>query len=117
VVGSRGRAETESFTPWGEFDSIEYVSRSYDQTILPEDREIIRAVITSLQRLGVAPGSLERVADVGSGPNFYPAMILAGLLKPGGSIELIEYAQPNRCRLVSSSPHGPVSFFQPIAQS
>jgi hypothetical protein len=87
---------TESFNPWNEFDPIEYVSRCYGQAILPEDREIIRATITSLQRLGVAPGSLERVADVGSGPNFYPAMILAGLLKPGGSIDLIEHAQPNR---------------------
>jgi hypothetical protein len=99
---------TKSFTPWGEFDPIEYTWRSYGQTILPEDRQIIRAVITSLQRLGVAPGSLERVADVGSGPNFYPAMILAGLLKPGGSIELIEYAQPNRdfmSVLLGPGPH------------
>lgn len=99
---------TESFTPWGEFDPIEYTTRSYDQMILPEDREIIRAVITSLQRLGVTPGSLERVADVGSGPNFYPAMILAGLLNPSGSIELIEYAQPNRdfmSTLLGPGPH------------
>ncbi|GHO60928.1 hypothetical protein [Ktedonobacter robiniae] len=84
-----------SMDTWDAFDSIEYVERNYGGMILPEDEEIIRTVITGLELLGVSPTSLERVADIGSGPNFYPAMLLASLLKPDNKMDLIEYAQPN----------------------
>jgi hypothetical protein len=88
---------TTLFTPWDQFDPIEYVRRNYG-LILPEDRKIIKFVIGQLKRYGITPGvNLHRVADIGAGPNFYPSMIMAPLLdQRGGIIDLIEYAQPNR---------------------
>jgi hypothetical protein len=41
----RVKVTSESFTPWGEFDPIEYASRNYGQTALLEDREITIAGI------------------------------------------------------------------------
>jgi hypothetical protein len=82
----------DTFTAWNDFDPIEYVTRNYGK-ILPEDRIIIQTVITCFKRLSLR--ETKRVADVGTGPNFYPAMLLASLIR-GGSIDLIEFSQPNR---------------------
>jgi hypothetical protein len=46
--GRKSQVTTKSFTPWSEFDPIEYVSRCYAQTIPPENGEIIRASIAGL---------------------------------------------------------------------
>jgi hypothetical protein len=51
-------------------------------------------VITRLKKLSL--DGVKRVADVGTGPNFYPAMLLASLIEKGGQIDLIEYSRPNR---------------------
>lgn len=77
---------------WDNFDPIEYVKRNYGE-ILPEDRMIIEKVITELKSMQLRKILL--AADVGTGPNFYPAMLLASVLQPGGCIELIEFSKPN----------------------
>lgn len=82
-----------AFDAWGDFDPIEYVTRNYGK-ILPEDRIIIETVIANLKKLSL--DKVKHVADVGTGPNFYPAMLLASLIEAGGQIDLIEYSQPNR---------------------
>lgn len=83
----------DTYDEWGDFDPIEYVTRNYG-ALLPEDNAIITTVVHDLKRSGFA--NLEHVADIGTGPNFYPAMLLASLIGPGGEIDLIEFAKPNR---------------------
>jgi hypothetical protein len=82
-----------TFDAWGDFDPIEYVTRNYGK-ILPEDRIIIEVVIANLKKLSL--DKVKHVADIGTGPNFYPAMLLASLIEEEGQIDLIEYSQPNR---------------------
>lgn len=82
-----------TFDAWGDFDPIEYVTRNYGK-LLPEDRIIINTAIDALKSFPLE--GVRRVADVGTGPNFYPAMLLASLIEKDGCIDLIEYAKPNR---------------------
>jgi len=92
---------TRSFyNDWSEFDSYEYVERNYDNNgeILQEDKALISHVIKSLKQIGIAPKSLERVADVGTGPNLYPVMLLSPYVKAGSKIDALEFS-PNRAYL------------------
>ncbi len=81
------------FDTWSDFDPVEYVNRNYDK-ILSADQLIIKKVIAGLRDMDLP--RLRRVADVGAGPNFYPAMLLASLIEPDGHIDLIEYSGTNR---------------------
>jgi len=92
---------TRSFyNDWSEFDSFEYVERNYDNNgeILPEDKALISHVIKSLKQIGITPGSLERVADVGTGPNLYPVMLLSPYINANMKIDSLEFS-PNRAYL------------------
>jgi len=66
--------------------------------ILPDDKQIMTSMIQGLKQLGIAPHSLENVADVGTGPNLYPAMLLSPYIKPNTKLELLEFS-PNRAYL------------------
>lgn len=81
---------------WEQFDSDEYVTRNYGTRILPEDRTIINIVTDQLAQLNIPFKDAKLVADIGSGPNLYPAMILAPYLTDDGAIDLIEYSSSNR---------------------
>lgn len=90
--------------PWHHFDTIEYATRNYAKQIVIEDRQLIAEAIRALTDLGIEQASLGRVADIGAGPNLYPALLLAPFVKPqsqGGRIELLEYSLPNRRYLES----------------
>lgn len=82
------------YNEWSDFDPYEYTERNYlnNGEILPDDKLIIRHAIKTLKQLGIKPGSLKRVADVGTGPNLYPAMILSPFVAPNAEIELLEFA-------------------------
>lgn len=93
----------DSFTKynsWQEIDYYEYAARNFGNggAILPEDQQIIAHAVRTFKNLGLPLQGLERVADVGSGPNLYPAMLLTPYVKPGANIELLEYS-PNRTYL------------------
>jgi hypothetical protein len=81
---------------WENFNPEEYVSHHYGSAIAPEDQEIIRFVTDRLKRERIRRGSLSLVADVGSGPNFYPSMMLAPYVKEDGAIDMVEYSAVNR---------------------
>lgn len=89
-------SKLDAFTHWDGFDPYEYVWRNYGREILPEDAAIITKVQKRLAERGVRPGSLERVADVGAGPNFYPAMLVAPFVTEDAAIEMIEFSASNR---------------------
>lgn len=88
------------YNEWSEFDSHEYVERNYDNNgeIMAEDKALISHVIKSLKQIGIAPGSLDKVADIGTGPNFYPVMLLSPYVKAGAKIDSLEFS-PNRAYL------------------
>jgi hypothetical protein len=83
-----------TFDDWDAFDPVEYVNRNFDKTILGEDQKIIEHVITSLNDFTFRP--ILRAADIGAGPNFYPAMLLASILEKKGTIDLLEPSRPSR---------------------
>lgn len=59
---------------------------------------LIKGTMEAIESLGIRPKSLRLMADVGTGPNLYPAMLLAPFIMSkdqGARIDLIEYAQPN----------------------
>jgi NNMT/PNMT/TEMT family len=90
------------YDDWEEFDPEEYVARNYGRRILPEDREIVTIVAGQLARAGLPPGGVGAVADVGAGPNLYPAMLLAPYVADEGEISLIERSARNRNHLASA---------------
>jgi hypothetical protein len=81
----------EMFESFDNFDPYEYTMRNYGKAeALKDDQDICKVVSFALTNLGIRDAD---VVDVGSGPNPYPA----GLLLPfARSIELLEYAKPNR---------------------
>lgn len=95
-------ARTQRMDDWRRFDPDEYVERNYGRTVLPEDASIIEFVVEHLPSVVGDPGRPMLLADVGTGPNLYPAMLLAPLLGPGGSIDLVELAEQNRRHLRSA---------------
>jgi hypothetical protein len=59
-------------------------------------------VTSRLKELHVKQKSLSLVADIGSGPNFYPAMLLAPYIHDEGAIDMVEYGAANRAYLDST---------------
>lgn len=86
----------DKYDEWAAFDPYEYVKRNYGDKILEEDRQIIVTVIGALAGLGVQLGSLELVADIGSGPNLYPSMLMVPYIKNGAKIDMLEWSPANR---------------------
>jgi hypothetical protein len=76
---------------WESFSPEAYVKQHYTTQIIPEDQEIIRFVVDQLVKNHVKPGSVRLAADIGSGPNFYPAMLLAPYIADDGAIDMIDY--------------------------
>jgi hypothetical protein len=80
------------FSSFDDFDPIHYVRENYGKRILPEDEELIRTTVLRLPKL--IGNKVTRVAaDVGAGPNFYTAMILAGL--GANQVDLVDYSPAN----------------------
>jgi predicted RNA methylase len=89
----------KTYTDWDEFDTAEYAWRCYGKDILQIDQQFIEEIMDSLGKLGVQPESITKLADIGTGPNLYPALVLAPFVrKPsdGGQIDLVEYSAQNR---------------------
>ncbi len=84
-----------TYSDWDEFDPFEYVERNYGRLILPEDKSIIDFVVDFLAELNLEKGSLDKVADIGAGPNLYPSLLLSPFLSPKCSLDLIEYSHSN----------------------
>lgn len=84
---------------WEKFDPEEYATRNYGEQILRDDRDIINFVISELSKSHLPKGGVNLVADIGPGPNFYPAMLMAPHLSSNGSIDLIEFQAANRSYL------------------
>lgn len=95
AMGKIGPLKRKEYTPWENFDPWEYANRNYGRGVLPEDRIIIQAVSKAFTKMGVKLSQFESVADIGAGPNLYPAMLLAPFVKDSGFIKLIEYSLPN----------------------
>jgi SAM-dependent methyltransferase len=98
--------EPESFTSWEEFDPLEYAKRNYE-SMLPEDRIIIESVIRAIKKDGIKEDQFENAADVGTGPNLYPSMLLSPFVK--GKISLIEFSNSNRQyleKVLGENPRG-----------
>jgi len=83
------------YSTWEEFNPVEYVERNYGNAILHEDRTIIYKVVSELRNLGVGHGSLKNVADIGTGPNFYPALLMSPLLHDEATLHLIDFSPSN----------------------
>jgi hypothetical protein len=86
----------DKYDEWKNFDPFEYVQRNYGTKILEEDEQIIRTVIASLMESGIEKGSITDAADIGSGPNLYPSMLMAPYLSDNAKIDMLEYAESNR---------------------
>ncbi|MGW4720753.1 hypothetical protein [Nocardia sp. NPDC004260] len=87
--------QEESYSDFDDFDVYEYVERNYGRKIGAEDRQIIEFTTSALHDMRIAPNSLQHVADVGVGPNLYPAMLLSPLISNHGRLELIDIAANN----------------------
>lgn len=83
------------YDDWEDFEASEYMNRNYSEMIL-EDREIIQFVVDRLEKADLPQDGFRCAVDIGTGPNLYPAMLLAPYIQEGGSLELIEYSSTNR---------------------
>lgn len=83
---------------WSRFDPDEYAERNYAR-LMPEDRSLIQFAVQRLASAGLKEGSIELAADVGTGPNLYPPMLLSPYVADTGAIDLIEYSDANRAYL------------------
>jgi len=100
------KKETEQYTSWDKFDPLEYAKRNYEN-MLPEDKIIIESVSKAIKEYGIKKNQFENAADVGAGPNLYPAMLLSPYVK--GKIDLIEYSSSNRQyleKVLGNNPQG-----------
>jgi hypothetical protein len=86
---------------WATVDVGEYVRHNYGDRLLEEDRNLIDRTVKAFRDTGLAPGSLQSVADIGSGPNLYPAMLWAPYLADGGALHLLEYSSAFRAYTAS----------------
>lgn len=85
------------YRDWEHFDSAEYAERNYGGDFpLPEDRDLIATAIAQLEKADLPVGGVRTVADIGSGPNFYPSMMLAPYVASGGEIRMLDYSSRNR---------------------
>lgn len=84
-------ANRNRFKSFDNFDPFEYAMRNYGgEKALTDDQDICRMVAFSLKHLDM---QAKTAADVGCGPNPYPAMLL---LPHAETIDLFEYSKPNR---------------------
>jgi hypothetical protein len=83
------------YSDWDQFDPYEYVERNYGKDILIEDQKIIDITIKRLKELKIAKQNFQTVADVGTGPNIYPAMLISPYIRNNGVIELLDISKPN----------------------
>lgn len=88
--------DIDSFSGWNQFDPYEYNYRNYGKRILDEDYGIIEFVIKELKDTIPKNAKFKNVADVGAGPNIYPAMLIAPYIDDNGSLALLEYSNANR---------------------
>jgi hypothetical protein len=81
----------EKFDSFQNFDPYEYAMRNYGgDEALKEDRDICKILSFALPQLGIRDAA---VAEIGPGSNLYPSALFAPFAK---SIELLEFAKPNR---------------------
>lgn len=85
----------DAYDDWSAFDPYEYAMRNFGNNgeILPEDKRLIMHAIQALQQVGISQKSLKDVADIGSGPNLYPAMILVPFLHTKSVLHLLEFSE------------------------
>ncbi|TYB51465.1 hypothetical protein FXF51_53265 [Nonomuraea sp. PA05] len=91
---------------WDGFDSHTYVNQNYGRRILQEDLQIMRFVMDELRDLAVIPESLRLAADIGAGPNLYPALLLAPYLHGKGTLEFVEHSAANLAYLRDALERG-----------
>ena len=92
------------YSQWSEFDTKEYANRNYLQKILPEDKSIISFVVDYMID-NCDEASLDKVIDVGAGPNFYPTLLIKPFISKTGSVHLIDPVLNNRKFLEYSIKH------------
>ncbi|MEV6280173.1 hypothetical protein [Nocardia sp. NPDC051832] len=85
----------EIFNDWDDFDAEEYVERNYGRGVLSEDRQIIEFVTSALREMEIDIDSQCTVADIGSGPNLYPSLLISPYISEDGSLELVDIAAQN----------------------
>jgi len=83
------------YSSWDQFDPRAYVCHNY-QKMLTEDREIISILSNELCCMNIPLKGFKMVGDIGTGPNLYPAILIAPYVSETGQIELIDPALPNR---------------------
>lgn len=86
----------EYIDPWDRQNFDEYMERNYGRKIVQEDREIIKFVVDELKSLNIPNGKFNLAADVGTGSNFYPMMLIAPYVSDQGAIDLIEFHELGR---------------------
>ena len=92
------------YSDWSEFDAEEYASRNYLRQVLPEDKTIINFVADYLEE-HCQLGSLKLVADIGTGPNAYPSLLVRPYLSQSGFMKLLEPVEANRQFLTKVVAH------------
>jgi len=89
-------AEAPAYSTWDDFDTISYLTHNYSKRIFPEDHEIVRIIAASIRERNHLMAGLTHVADIGTGPNLYPALILSSLVAADGTIDLVDKLPQNR---------------------
>jgi hypothetical protein len=81
----------EMFASFDNFDPYEYAMRNYGgEEALKDDRDICKILSFTLPQLGIRDAA---VAEIGPGSNLYPSALFEPYAR---SIELLEFAKPNR---------------------
>jgi len=83
------------YSSWDEFDPCAYVCHNYNK-MMPEDRKIISIISNELCKMDIPLDHFKIVGDIGTGPNLYPAILIAPYVSEMGQIELIEPSLTNR---------------------
>lgn len=90
------------YDDWERFDPGAYLERNYGRRILPADRAIATTVAQVLAAAQLPAEGVRDVVDVGTGPNLYPAMLVAPYLADDGQVTLLEPLHRNRVHLRSA---------------
>lgn len=93
------------YSDWENFEPEEYVLRNYGKQILLEDKRIMNVVASALKKK-FKKSSLSNFADIGTGPNLYPAMLVAPYLQQSAQINMLEYVSANRKYLTDAVSRG-----------
>jgi hypothetical protein len=95
---------------WNRFDTAGYLAANYG-TLHDFDRRIITALSRYYRAL--APGSLGRSLDVGTGPNLYPLMLAAAASR---QLEVLEFSASNVAYLEQARRSGADPSWTPFWQ-